>query len=130
MINASKIGPMIGLVGAVLGSLFWLIALGAALKSWWLIIAPIVLSLICIIVAIILYSKVPKKILSIIGLVVLWVVNVNFIFVNALYNEIPETLNGVSTGKAQMSLASINIFLAAALLVGFYLIIKDITTKQ
>lgn len=65
------------------------------------------------------YHRHPTRKFSIIGASILWVSIINLVFANGLYDAIPATLDGVSTGKEQISRWWLNGFLGLAALPGF-----------
>ena len=97
-----------GRVGANLGGFAWMLLLGIATGNWILIAGPVLLALVGI-----KWLRKP-------GHVALWVVAWSVVAVNVYYDNIPERVLGVSTGKEVMSLLFANILLGAALVLGIW----------
>ena len=126
MAKPERFTIIMAVTGAVVGGLCWLVIMGIALKSWTCILIPVFLGAFCLYGVIKLYSRHPTRKFTIIGLAILWLVIINFISVNALYDSIPDTLGGISTGKNQISLNMLNLYLGIFSLAGFIFIIVDI----
>ena len=119
-----------GVIGGTIGGICWMIIAGIAIKSSLLIVLPIVWGLICIVGEVKLYNDYPERKFAIMGLGIFWLLILAFIVVNNIYDKIPETLWRITTGKNQLSLLKLNIFLGCFSLWGFYWIIKDIIQKK
>lgn len=130
MKQSEKTGIIGGTIGATIGGTAWLIIGGISMKSPLCILVPILWGLICIIAVLKLYNINPKRKFLIVGASLLWLVVLNFALGNILYDKIPDTLAGMSTGKEQFSLVKLNIFLGLMSLLGFYFLIKDILEKK
>lgn len=124
--QGEKLGLIGGTIGTAIGGTSWLIILGISLKSILLATVPVLWGLIGVIAVIKLYDINPERKFLIIGAGILWIIVLNFILGNILYDKIPDTLGGMSTGKDQLSLLHINIFLGLILLLGFWFILRDI----
>ena len=130
MTQSQKTGVIGGTIGATIGFTAWLIIMGISIKSPLIILMPIIWGLICVVGVIKLYNINPSRKFAIVGIGLLWLVVLNFILGNILYDKIPDTLGSISTGKEQFSLVKINIFLGLMALLGFYFLIKDILEKK
>lgn len=127
--EAEKIGLIGGAVGATVGGLSWLIILGIVLKSPLYTVLPILWGIVCIVAVVKLYAINPQRFCAIIGTAILWIMVLNIMLGNMLYESIPDTVGGMSTGKEQMSLLMINVFMALFLVPGFFLLVRDIVRK-
>lgn len=130
MKQSEKTGVVGGTIGGTIGGTAWLIIGGISIKSSITISIPIIWGLICVVAVIKLYNISPKRKFAIIGLGLLWLVILNFILGNIIYDKLPDTLGGISAGKELFSLTRLNIFLGFASLFGFYFLIKDILEKK
>lgn len=130
MAQSEKTGIIGGTIGATIGGIAWLVLLGIVIKSPFTIIIPIIWGLIGIIAVIKLYNGNPKRRFALVGLGLLWLVTLNFIFGNIMYDKIPDAFWGISTGKEQFSLVKLNILLGCLSLLGFYYLIKDIVERK
>lgn len=126
MTQGEKAGLIGGTVGATIGGTCWLIVLGVVLRSPVYTLIPILWGLVCIVAVVKLYSINPKRKFLLMGTALLWIVLLNFILANILYDKIPDTLAGASTGKDQISLLKVNVFLGIVSLLGFFFLIRDI----
>ena len=124
--QGEKAGLIGGAIGTTIGGTSWLIILGISMKSILLATVPVLWGLVGVIAVIKFYDINPERKFLIIGAGILWIVVLNFILGNILYDKIPDTLAGMSTGKDQFSLLQINIFLGLISLLGFYFILRDI----
>ncbi len=123
-------GIVVGTIGATVGSIGWLVIAGIAIKSWIFSLLPIILGLVCIISVIKLNNLHPERKFAIIGLTVLWLVILNFIFGNIVYERIPDTVWGIPTGKDMFNHLKLNVFLGLFSLWGFYSVAKDLLRKE
>ena len=125
-----KAGLVWGVVGASLGSLAWAVLLGISIGSFGVAIAAAAGAAACIILSIKAYELKPERKLSIIGVSLVWLALLNIVFLNILYERIPEMVGGISTGKSQISLPALNVFLGAFFLAGLILFMTDIVRKK
>jgi hypothetical protein len=135
--------PKIGMIGAlggmIIGCISWIIIVGVSLGSLQIIIFPIIFGLICILFAWRSYRLHPERSLSIVGAALIWLMVLNFMAANFLYELIPETIwedapqqyvQFFTTGKSQVGLLFINIWLSIFTLAGIVLIIVDIARTK
>jgi hypothetical protein len=64
------------------------------------------------------------------GFVMSGISAVNLFAINVFYEKIPETLNGITTGKESVSLPVINFHLVLLLLAGLFFIFRDVLKKK
>lgn len=107
-----NLGIIIGSGGAIFGGILWIIIAGVVLKSALFIIIPSICAVASFLIVLKLYNMFPGKWLIILGGLILFLIMVNIIFVNALYPKIPDYVGEISTGKNQMGLIQLNLFLA------------------
>ncbi|MBU9888400.1 MAG: hypothetical protein KTQ49_00840 [Candidatus Omnitrophica bacterium] len=125
MDKGQKIGLGLGVIGTVLGSTMWMVLLGFSLRSWTLILVPAIAAVLCGGIGLWLLWARPERSMGIFGLIGLWLVLLNGIFANAYYDRIPETLGGISTGKGDLALFQINVFLGVLMLFASGCIIRQ-----
>lgn len=125
MKDARKAGLVIGSAGAIFGSILWIVILGAVLKSVITVTIPIALGIICFFAVVILADRYPERYLSILGVMILLVSEINFVFANLLFERIPNEVCGISTGKECFTAVHINIFIAIFFIAGLALILTD-----
>ena len=130
MAEKNRFTIVIAAAGAVFGGLFWVVIMEIALRSWFHALIPVFLGGLCIFGVIKLYNRRPERKLAIIGLAILWLVVINFIFINVLYDSVPNILWGVSTGKNQISLYMLNLYMGIFSLAGFIFVIADILGRK
>lgn len=130
MSQPTKPGIVGGSIGSAIGGTAWLIVIGIYIKSLPIVLITVVGAILCITGAIKLFSINPARKFSILGLLILWLVVLNFAMGNIIYDRIPDTIGGISTGKEQFSLVQFNIFLAMMSILGFFFIVKDILSKK
>ncbi|MFH1622678.1 MAG: hypothetical protein ABIA97_06130 [Candidatus Omnitrophota bacterium] len=128
--QSEKSGIIIGTIGATFGSIAWIVVSGIVIKSLLFILLPLFAGLVCIIMVIKLYKIHPERAFTIMGLAILWLVIVNFVFGNIIYDRIPDTLGGMSTNKNQFNLLRLNVFFGVFSMMGFWFIVKDILGKK
>ena len=114
MKNPRKTRIIVGSLGAIFGGILWIVIVGVILKSIFIITVPLALGILCFFTVSILASKYPKKYLSILGITILLVSEINFIFINLLFKKIPSQICNILTGKECFTVLQINIFLAIA----------------
>ena len=123
----SQIGSIVGaILGCTLGGLVWLVGIGIGIGSPVVVVLTVVSGIICVfgvLKTIRLYSN--RKYL-IAGLAILWITMTNFSIGNSIYEEIPNSLWGFSTGIQSLSLVSLNLLLFSFSLLGFYFCLKDL----
>jgi len=119
-------GAFWGIVGATIGGIGWIIILGVVLRSPAIATIATALGVTTLFVALKLYQISPDRAFAIIGTVLLWLIIINLIFLNLLYETIPEKLGGLATGKDQISLITLNIQIGVFSIVGFFFLILDI----
>ncbi len=127
--KGQKLGIFLGLFGTMLGGFLWIIITGIVLKSMIFIIIPAVLLIASTVIVYLIYNKYPHKWLVILGALIIFLVIVNFIFINILYQRIPDYVGDISTGRNQMGLLPINIFLGIFSLWGIFCIVLGIFKK-
>ena len=126
----AKLGIIFGSIGAIVGGLLWIIIAGIAIKSILFIVIPAVLIVIFISATIVLYNRYPALWLIIIGMLILCLTAANFIFLNLLFTQIPDSLWGIDTGKNQYALIQLNIFLGIFSFWGLFCLIFGIFKKR
>lgn len=130
MEDPKKMGLIFGSFGTILGGVLWLVILGVVLKSLLLILVPFLLGIVCFILVVVLSNRYPEKYLAILGMVIVFITFINLLFVNLFFDKIPDTIGGITTGKAGFNIIQINLLLGAMLLIGFFLSLKDILKKK
>ena len=126
----AKLGIIFGSIGATVGGLLWIIIAGIAIKSILFIVIPAVLIVIFISATIVLYNRYPALWLIIIGMLILCLTAANFIFLNLVFTQIPDSLWGIDTGKNQYALIQLNIFLGIFSFSGLFCLIFGIFKKR
>jgi len=126
----AKLGIIFGSIGAIVGGLLWIIIAGIAIKSILFIVIPAVLIVIFISATIVLYNRYPALWLIIIGMLILCLTTANFIFLNLVFTQIPDSLGGIDTGKNQYTLIQLNIFLGIFSFSGLFCLIFGIFKKR
>lgn len=126
----AKLGIIFGSIGATVGGLLWIIIAGIAIKSILFIVIPAVLIVIFISATIVLYNRYPALWLIIIGMLILCLTAANFIFLNLVFTQIPDSLRGIDTGKNQYALIQLNIFLGIFSFSGLFCLIFGIFKKR
>jgi len=119
-------GAFWGIVGATIGGIGWIIILGVVLRSPAIATIATALGVTTLFVALKLYQISPDRAFAIIGTVLLWLIIINLIFLNLLYETIPGKLGDLATGKDQISLITLNIQIGVFSIVGFFFLILDI----
>lgn len=128
--NKQKIGIAAGLIGAILGGLIWIIIVGIVLRSALFIAVPSIIAVASLVVFIKIYYMFPQRWLTILGALFLFLAIVNIIFINILYPIIPDYVGEISTGKNQMSLLQVYVFLAMFFVWGIFCILIDYFKKK
>ena len=126
----AKLGIIFGSIGATVGGLLWIIIAGIAIKSILFIVIPAVLIVIFISATTVLYNRYPALWLIIIGMLILCLTAANFIFLNLVFTQIPDSLWGIDTGKNQYALIQLNIFLGIFSFSGLFCLIFGIFKKR
>ncbi|MBM3709515.1 MAG: hypothetical protein FJW61_03720 [Actinobacteria bacterium] len=129
-IKGKDLGIILGSAGAIFGGLLWIIITGIVIKSALYIILPSIIAVAGILIVIKLYYMYPEKWLVILGSLLLLLVIINAVFLNLLYPKIPDFIGEISTGKNQMALLQINIFLAIFSFWGLFCIFVGIFKKK
>ena len=128
--RGKNLGIILGLGGAILGGLLWIIITGIIIKSAIFIILPSIIAVASILIVIKLYNMFPEKWLVILGSLILFLVIINVISVNILYPKIPDFVGEINTGKNQMGLIQLNTFLAIFSFWGLFCIFVGIFKKK
>lgn len=123
-------GAAIGIMGGALGSVIWLFITGLATNSPFFAFVPTLCGLAGGFFALFLLTRRPERRQLIAGGVILWLVVINFIFGNLLFDRIPPTVWGMSTGKEQFSRLHMNLLLVAMSLFGIYLMSQGWNKKS
>jgi len=126
----AKLGIIFGSIGATVGGLLWIVIAGIAIKSILFIVIPAVLIMIFISATTVLYNRYPALWLIIIGMLILCLAAANFIFLNLVFTQIPDSLGGIDTGKNQYALIQLNIFLGIFSFSGLFCLIFGIFKKR
>jgi len=126
----AKLGIIFGSIGATVGGLLWIVIAGIAIKSILFIVIPAVLIMIFISATTVLYNRYPALWLIIIGMLILCLATANFIFLNLVFTQIPDSLGGIDTGKNQYALIQLNIFLGIFSFSGLFCLIFGIFKKR
>lgn len=129
MNNQQRTGILSGAGGSIFGGLCWLVISGFVIKSWPVAVIPVILGAICFYGVMKLYDERPERSAAIMGAAVLFIVVINFIFANMIYDKLPSSLGGMTTGKDSFSISQLNIFFGLLSLLGFGMIIQDIRKK-
>lgn len=116
-------GAAIGIMGGVLGSIIWLFIAGLAINSPLYAFVPAFCGLAGGFFALFLLTRRPERRMPIAGGTILWLVAINFVFGNLIFDQIPESLWGMSTGKAAFSRLHLNLLFLAMSLLGFYMLV-------
>jgi len=127
--KSQKIGFFGGSVGATLGGIVWLFIVGIVHESNVLIVWPLILGILGLILAWKNIDNHPSKARATLGLLIFWLVIVNFIFGNIFYDQIPEIVGETSTGIEQFSRTRFNISFGLMSLMGFLFILADINKR-
>jgi len=106
------------------------VLLGIAIGNWFVTLLPMFVGWFITFGGMKVYEKWPGRKLSVIGAAFLSLICLDTIFLNILYKIIPDTFCGVTTGKSQCSLFSVNIMLVIFAAISIGLIIKDILTQR
>ncbi|MCI0406386.1 MAG: hypothetical protein L0209_10045 [candidate division Zixibacteria bacterium] len=114
-------GAAIGIMGGALGSVIWLFITGLATNSPFFAFIPTWCALGGGFFALFLLTRKPERRQLIAGGVILWLVGINLVFGNLLFDKIPPTVWGMSTGKEMFSRLHLNLLLVAMSLFGIYL---------
>jgi hypothetical protein len=117
-----NLGAAIGIMGGALGSVIWLFITGLETYSSFFAFVPVGCGVLGGFFALFLLSRKPERRQIIAGGVILWLVAVNLVFGNLLFDKIPPTVWGMSTGKELFSRLHLNLLLVAMSLFGIYLI--------
>ncbi|MCI0331392.1 MAG: hypothetical protein L0196_10710 [candidate division Zixibacteria bacterium] len=115
-------GAAIGIMGGALGSVIWLFITGLAANSPFFAFVPTICGLAGGFFALFLLTRRPERRQTIAGGVILWLVAINLVFGNLLFDRIPPTVWGMSTGREQFSRLHMNLLLVAMSLFGIYLL--------
>ena len=114
-------GAALGIMGGVLGSVIWLFITGLETYSSFFAFVPTLCGLVGGFLALFLLTRKPERRQIIAGGVILWLVAINFAFGNLIFDYIPPTVWGMSTGKAAFSRLHLNLLLVAMSLFGIHL---------
>ena len=114
-------GAAIGIMGGALGSVIWLFITGLATNSPFFAFVPTFCGLAGGFLALFLLTRKPERRQTIAGGVIIWLVAINLVFGNLLFDRIPPTVWGMSTGKEMFSRLHLNLLLVAMSLFGVYL---------
>jgi len=125
--SANVISPILGIT---IGGLLWLLITSVVVHSVTLGVVIGILGIFTTVFAIKLANTYPRKFRLILGLTMLWVIILNFILANVIYDQIPSFIWGVPSGKDKFSILHLNIFLGLLSVFGFWLILKDIFSKK
>ena len=123
-------GAAIGIMGGALGSVIWLFITGLATNSPFFAFVPTYCGLAGGFFALFLLTRKPERRQIIAGGVILWLVAVNLVFGNLLFDRIPPTVWGMSTGKETFSRLHLNLLLVAMSLFGVYLMAQGWRRKS
>lgn len=121
---------MLGSAGAIAGGFAWIVMMGCVLRSVFIAAAPVVLGVLCYAAMAALARRFPRKKAAILGFIAVCVSSVNIVFVNVLYERIPDKVGDISTGKESFSAAGIIFFLVVVLIFGIALILKDAINRD
>lgn len=121
--NYGNIGAVLGVV---LGSLAWAVLAGFAVKEPIVSVLAAVLAVVLVAGALRFLSAYPARRLFVFGAIILVVIVADILLINRLYQKIPPSFCGVTTGKECASLCSLNWLLVVFAAIGFALVIVDI----
>jgi hypothetical protein len=118
-------GAAIGIMGGALGSVIWLFITGQATNSPLFILVPVSCGLFGGLLALFLLSRSAVKRPLVAGGIVLWLVAINFVFDNFIFDQIPVMVWGIPTHMGDFSRLHFNLLLLATALFGFYLTMQN-----
>ena len=125
MTRSERIGIIGGFVGAAFGSVAWLIVFGIIVRWPFAAAAPFVLAGLGVIGAIRLLDAYPERRLTAAGLLLLWIAAINLVFLNVLWDRIPETVNRMPTGKTPTGMLWATVVILGLAALGLALFVKD-----
>jgi len=129
MIESKKAGLLWGGLGSLVGGFCWIVVLGIVAGFTWVAVAAVLAVVIGSGALIYATNKFPQRYLSIIGWLAAAISVANFAALHFLYDEIPESVGGMTTGKDSASLFPVLVMLAVFFGIGVYLILKDSRKK-
>lgn len=123
-----------GMVGALIGSMgggfAWLVMTGFVIGSPIVSVLAIVIGVVGFIGGMKIVQACPERRLTIVGLGLIWIALFNVVFVNHVYERIPETVGGMTTGKHVLDALSLTVIVAAIGLVGFGIVMRDLLHQR
>ena len=121
-----------GLIGTAGGGFAWLVITGFVIGSPLVSLLAVILGLVCFAGGMILFRARPERRLTVVGLAIVWTALFNVVFVNAVYDQIPDSVGGITTGKGAFNSFSLTLLMAALAVSGFALVAWDLmrTEKQ
>ena len=105
----------------------WIVIAGIARNSFWITATSLLSGIICCGGSLKLYSLRSERAFSILGTAILWCVVTNFIYANLLTLSIPYELSDANAPFLAAQLATLNIQIGLVSVIGFMLIIIDLT---
>lgn len=116
-------GALLGVAG---GGFAWMVVTGLVIGSPGASALAVLLGLLCFLGGMRLFRARPERRLTVFGLAILWVSAFDLIFVQLYYDEIPDTVGGITTGKEMLSSLVLTIALAILTLLGVALVAWDL----
>ncbi len=128
--DAKKSGILWGSLGSIVGGLSWIVVLGVALGSFWVVAMAVFVGILGFVVTVIFLNHSSERYFLMMGSLMSGLALANIAAINLFYERIPETINGITTGKESLSLPVINLFLILLLLAGLFFVFKDLLKKK
>lgn len=117
-------------LGTVLGGISWAVIAAMLLRDSALSVIALALCAALVFAGFRFLHAYPERRLSVFGALVMAVIAANAFLINRLYDAIPSSAWGVTTGKGSVSLFSLNCMLAVFGVVGAALVAADIVLKH
>jgi hypothetical protein len=126
MTKIEKISFLSAAFGSVTGSFLWIFLIGAAAQMLWACFFSILCTAAGIYFPYKLYKKNSLRLLSAAAVLLIWIIMVNIIAINCVYDYIPDKIGSIDTGKNLISLKTINCVLALILIFPILMVVFDI----
>lgn len=124
--SQQKAGFYGGVFGGVAGGFTWLAMTGFIIHRPLVALAALAAAGVTILAALLAFKRFPARQLTLTGLVIIWVVIVNLIFIPRVYDAIPASVGGMTTGKEVFSEMKLMLLVGALSLLGFFMIYLDL----
>lgn len=125
MMNAETKNMAGGLLGTTGGGFAWVVVTGFVTGTPIVSLLAVILGVVCFAGSMALFRARPERRLMIIGLAFIWIALFNIIFINLIYNRIPDTVAGITTGKEALSSLNLTVLMAAFAVLGFAMVARD-----